>query len=133
MNKLIVKLFGGTGNQLFQFFFALNFSRINKCKLYFDATSLGKNDSWGRNLELNEILKHFKTLNFNNLKQNEKLIKLHENNLIHPTYLIEPTIEKGSRIFTLEGFFQNYRSIIQIRSEIQKVFFKIMKKKNTKF
>lgn len=128
MNKLVVKLFGGTGNQLFQFFFALNFSRINKCKLYFDSTSLGENDSWGRNLEISKILKHYKALNFNNLKQNKKFIKLHENTLIHPTYLMEQTIKKGNKIFTLEGFFQNYRPIIKIRSEIQKVFFKIIKK-----
>ena len=51
---------------------------------------------------------------------------------MHPTYLIEPTINKGNNTYLLEGFFQNYRSIFEIRSEIQKVFFKIINKKKIK-
>lgn len=131
MNKLIIKLFGGTGNQLFQFFFALNFSRINKCNLYYDASFLKKNDSWGRFLTIGKILDYYKIPCSSKLKIKNPII-LGENQLLHPKYLLEPTLKKSKKIFILEGYFQNYRYIGHLRSEIQSVFSKIINLKNFK-
>ncbi len=132
MNNLIIKLFGGSGNQLFQFFFALKFSKINKCRLFYDASALGVNDSWGRFLAIKMILNYYKVPNYKNLNNSQNAITLHENQLIHPKFLLEPTIKSSKKTYTIEGFYQNYRAINCMRQEIQKIFNKNFNKKNLK-
>ena len=107
MNNLIIKLFGGTGNQLFQFFFALKFSKINKCKLFYDASALGENDSWGRFLAIKMILNIYKVPNYKTLNNSQNAITLHENQLIHPKFLLEPTIKSSKKTYRIEGYYQN--------------------------
>ena len=132
MNNLIIKLFGGTGNQLFQFFFALKFSKINKCKLFYDASALGENDSWGRFLAIKMILNIYKVPNYKTLNNSQNAITLHENQLIHPKFLLEPTIKSSKKTYRIEGYYQNYRAINCLRQEIQKIFNKNFNKKKLK-
>jgi len=129
MNKLIVKLFGGTGNQLFQFFFALKFSKINKCKLFYDASDLGENDSWGRFLAIKMILNYYNVPNYIILNNSQNAITLHENQLVHPKFLLERTIKSSKKTYRIEGYYQNYRAINCLRKEIQKIFNKNFNKK----
>ena len=132
MTNLIIKLYGGTGNQLFQFFTALIISRINNCKLFYDDTSLGNHDSWGRHLSIKPIIDYYDIKFFENNK-NLKLNTVHENSLLHPKYFLVKSINNlENNNIILEGLFQNYRFFFSMQKEIRNAFENIFSS-NTKF
>ena len=105
MNNLIIKLKGGTGNQLFQAAAAASLSKIYNKKCLFDIESIGAN-KYKRKLEIEPIL------DLLSIKKNypDKRIFLDEYDIDHPIYYTKNSPLTRIKIdFHLEGYFTNYR------------------------
>ncbi len=108
MNNLIIKLNGGTGNQIFQIAAAASISKINKKSCFFTAQDIS-NNKYQRKLEVINLL-NYMGIKENCNKEIKKIICLDQYDIDHPLYLSENSPIKffKSDIY-LQGYFMNYR------------------------
>ena len=108
MSDIIIKLKGGTGNQLFQIAAALSLAKIYGKNCRFSSENISKN-KYKRKVEISSLLKEFKVLE-NTTKKNQNVIFLDQYDFDHPIYF-----SKSSPLYHLdndiqiEGYFTNYR------------------------
>ena len=108
MNNLIIKLRGGTGNQLFQAAAAISLAQITNKSCKFNSENIGSN-KYKRKVEI------FSLLNYLNIEEKiidnkNNYIFLDESDINHPIYFsdISP-LSKIQNNIVLEGYFTNYR------------------------
>ena len=105
MSNLIIKLKGGTGNQLFQAAAACSLAKLYKKECFFNIHGIGSN-KYKRKLEIEPILD---ILSIKKLNDGKK-IYLDEYDIDHPIYFSEKSPLAFLEIdFQLEGYFTNYR------------------------
>ena len=111
MNNLIIKLKGGTGNQIFQIAAAATLSKINKKSCKFNAEYISDN-KYKRKLEVKPILNYIGIEeNFN--EKVKKMIFLDQFDIDHPLYFSEKSpIKFFKSDIHLQGYFMNYRICI---------------------
>ena len=144
-NIVIVKVFGGLGNQLFQFAFAKAYQLKNNCNVYIDSSTGFRNDPYKREFLLDQFnisLKEspglfFKFYRIRLFRIIFKLLKFP--NFIHqkiPFKSFRPHYLKKNheKISILQGYwqsplyFKDYQSLVKKDLKI-----KVKIKKNTKF
>ena len=108
MSNLIIKLRGGTGNQLFQTSAALSLAYTYNKNCQFCIDSISK-DKYKRKLEISELLEKL-NVREKNLRNKKFIIYLDEYDIDHPLYFSKnsPLISQKNDIY-LEGYFTNYR------------------------
>ena len=108
MSNIIIKLSGGTGNQLFQAAAALSLAYTYKknCQFFF---FIGKKDKYNRKLEIFELLENL-GVKEKDLKKNNSIIYLDEYDIDHPLYYGKNSpLAFIKNDIQLEGYFTNYR------------------------
>ncbi len=105
MGNLIIKLKGGTGNQLFQAAAAASLAKIYKKECFFNLQGIGSN-KYKRKLEIEPILK---LLSIKKVNQG-KTLYFDEYDIDHPIFFnIKSPIAFSEIDCQLEGYFTNYR------------------------
>jgi len=136
--KIVCKIKGGLGNQLFQLSFGLKFSFINNLPIIFDASSYTK-DKFGRKLLLQTLDPNLKFITPNyseQLKMKRNLI-INEKNLILENKKIDNLkIEKNSLekidYIILDGYWNDSRVIDEkISKYIRSILFNYFYSKNS--
>ena len=108
MNNLIIKLCGGTGNQLFQAAAGISLAQITNKSCKFNSENIGSN-KYKRKVEI------FSLLNYLNVEEKiidnkNNYIFLDESDINHPIYLSNKSpLSKIKNNIVLEGYFTNYR------------------------
>jgi len=90
--KIIIRIFGGTGNQLFQLAFGLYLSKLTQKKLFFDS-SFFNSDFQNRNKHFEKRNKSFESINLN--------YDLYRGNLFINSILLNKYIRKLLRFFRI--------------------------------
>jgi len=108
MSNLIIKMRGGTGNQLFQAAAALSLSYTFNKNCQYCTDNISK-DKYKRKLEIYELLENL-DIREKNLKNKSLIIYLDEYDIDHPIYFSKnsPLASLKHEIY-LEGYFTNYR------------------------
>ena len=108
MNNLIIKLKGGTGNQLFQAAFAYSLAKKYKKNCKYSDHNIS-NDKYNRKLEISPLLKKLSVNKFKS-QSNLRTLYLDQYDIDHPIYFTEnsPLALLNNDIF-LQGYFTNYR------------------------
>lgn len=108
MADIVIKLKGGTGNQLFQVAAVASFGEIYGKPCRFSIENISKN-KYKRKLEISSLLKELGIIE--NLKKGKSnTIFLDQYDIDHPIYFSKssPLFKLDHEIF-LEGYFTNYR------------------------
>tara|TARA_B100000989_G_C19529522_1_gene468843 strand:- start:3558 stop:4643 length:1086 start_codon:yes stop_codon:yes gene_type:complete len=108
MAKLIIKLKGGTGNQLFQAAAAVSLAHTIKKNCQFCIDNISKN-KYKRKLEIFELLENLNVKEKKSENSN-KIIYLDEYDIDHPLYFSKNSpLASLKNDIQLEGYFTNYR------------------------
>ena len=108
MNSLIIRLKGGTGNQLFQAAAIKSLADIYRKSCEFSITNIG-NDKYCRKLEIYPLLKNLGVKERKN-KSSNKIIYLDEYDIDHPIYFSKSSpLANINEDILFEGYFTNYR------------------------
>ena len=108
MSNIIIKLKGGTGNQLFQAAAAFSLANIYGKTWKYTTANISKN-KYRRKLEISPILDELKFLKHTN-NSNKNIIFLDQYDIDHPLYFTENSpLSKLENDIQLEGYFTNYR------------------------
>lgn len=125
-NKIVVKTYGGLGNQLFQYAAGLYFSKILNSPIYIDDTFYLKKikNNTHRKFHLNTVVNNINLLSLLEKKIFFILLKLKLDNLffqIINDQKIEKMIATSSQKGTLylDGYFQNFKPIISIEKNLK--------------
>jgi hypothetical protein len=111
--KIVIKLKGGIGNQLFQINLGLRLSRLTGLDVHFEVSSFST-DTFGRSPIVKEVLKNIQLVDLSQI-QNSEVIELHEANsdgLIE--WLITPHVatDLGDVSYlAFDGYWQDSRLI----------------------
>ena len=110
MADLIIKLRGGTGNQLFQAATAFSLAEIYKKNCKFSIKGIGEN-KYKRKLEIFPVLNHL-GIKERKLFNKEKIIYLDQYDMDHPIFFSKSSpIAKLEKDILLQGYFSSYRLI----------------------
>ena len=108
MSDIIIKLKGGTGNQLFQAAAAVSLAQIYGKSCRFSKENISKN-KYKRKLEISSLLNQLEVLE-NKKKDNLNSIFLDEYDIDHPIYFSKSSpLFKLDKDIHLDGYFTNYR------------------------
>ena len=108
MSEIIIKLKGGTGNQLFQAAAAASLAAIYEKSCKFSKDNIN-NDKYKRKLEISSLLDELEVLE-NLKKENLNGLFLDEYDINHPIYFSKSSpLAKLDNNIHLEGYFTNYR------------------------
>ena len=108
MSEIIIKLKGGTGNQLFQAAAAASLAAIYEKSCRFSKDNIYK-DKYNRKLEISSLLSKLEVLE-NLKKENINSLFLDEYDIDHPIYFSKSSpLAKLENDIHLEGYFTNYR------------------------
>lgn len=108
MSDIIVKLKGGTGNQLFQATAALSYAEIYGKPCRFSKDDIC-NNKYKRKLEISSLLNELGVLE-NIKKENKEILFLDEHDINHPIYFSKKSpLSKLDEDIYIEGYFTNYR------------------------
>ncbi|MCK9201234.1 MAG: alpha-1,2-fucosyltransferase [Gallionella sp.] len=101
--KLIFRLKGGLGNQLFQYACAVRMAREFGAELYFDASILLPGDAIGRKLEIDRIFPG--KVNLANIAPSMPVVR--EEDAARLTAAIESGFAGGAEELAVDGYFQH--------------------------
>ncbi len=108
MKKLIIKLKGGTGNQLFQVAAALSLAKINSKFCKFTSHRIS-NNKYNRKVEILPLLKEL-SISEEKINLNKNIIYLDQFDIDHPIYFSNNSpLSKLKKDIQIEGYFTNYR------------------------
>ena len=108
MSNIIIKLKGGTGNQLFQTIAALSLAKIYGKNCRFSSENISKN-KYKRKLEILPLLNELEILEYLK-RENKNIIYLDQYDIDHPIFFSENSpLSKLKTDIQIEGYFTNYR------------------------
>ncbi len=108
MRDIIIKLKGGTGNQLFQAAAAASLAEIYGKSCRFSKENISKN-KYKRKIEISSLLNELKVVE-NIKKENRAILFLDQYDIDHPIYFSKSSpLSKLDCDIYLEGYFTNYR------------------------
>lgn len=106
--KLIFRLKGGLGNQLFQYACAVRLAREFGAELYFDASILLAGDAIGRKLEIDQIFPG--KVRLENITASMPVIREEEADKLSAA--IGSQFAGGASVLAVDGYFQNERCFL---------------------
>ena len=129
---IITKLYGGLGNQLFQFWSSFVYATKIRTQLCFDirAFDRGNPGSTKREFEIIELIKLFSSYKINSSFDNCKydfLFRLGRIKVLNDKQHGLLINQEKSRNLILDGYWQNYRNLIDDREYIRKIMFNLKK------
>lgn len=129
---IVTKLYGGLGNQLFQFWSSLEYAKRNNYNLCFDvrAFDIKSPGTTKRKIEILELISFFENYKINNFFDNFKydlLCKIGRMTLLKDRQNGRLINQKNSQNLILDGHWQNYHNLINSREYIKKTMFKLKK------